>query len=406
MTVSALTLVVLAHRPWARAEESAGARNQVMALGKLTAPPATEPAEGIVAQAGLRPLFFDGLPYRGKPTRVFAWYGAPAGRAGKVPAMVLVHGGGGTAFKEWVLKWNEHGFAAISIAVEGQTDERTPGTKTWKRHEWAGPERSGIYADSAAPLADQWMYHAVADVVLANSLERSFPEVDADHVGLMGISWGGIVASTAAGIDTRFAFAIPTYGCGALDRADNQYGVALKDNTVYHEVWEPTLYLPRATMPLLWLSWLRDAHFPLDVQQASYRAAPGPRLVAILPEMRHSHSAGWNPPDSYAFARSVVETGQPWARLTKQTVEQRAASAEFTTTRPISSAVMIHTADTGYTGKRRWLTAPAQVEARDGGVRVSATLPDGTRAFFFNIDAEGLTASSEFTEIAPGPTGR
>src|SRR5688572_26585370 len=72
-----------------------GLRNQVRALGRLTAPPATHPADGFAAD-GLRPLFYDGLPYRGRPTRVFAWYGAPPGRAGKVPAVVLVHGGGGT----------------------------------------------------------------------------------------------------------------------------------------------------------------------------------------------------------------------------------------------------------------------------------------------------------------------
>ena len=40
-----------------------------------------------------------------------------------------MHGGGGTAFKEWVERWNNHGFAAISIAVEGQTDEKDSGAK-------------------------------------------------------------------------------------------------------------------------------------------------------------------------------------------------------------------------------------------------------------------------------------
>ena len=147
--------------------------------------------------------------------------------------MVLVHGGGGTAYREWVRKWNERGFAAISIAVEGQTDEPAAGGapgSTWKRHEWAGPARDAIYGDTAQPIADQWMYHAVADTVLANSLIRSFPEIDAAKVGLMGISWGGVIASTAIGIDNRFAFAIPTYGCGSMADAENQWGRALHDN--------------------------------------------------------------------------------------------------------------------------------------------------------------------------------
>ena len=41
-----------------------------------------------------------GCRRKGKPTRVFAYYGVPKGPAGtKFPAMVLIHGGGGTAFR-------------------------------------------------------------------------------------------------------------------------------------------------------------------------------------------------------------------------------------------------------------------------------------------------------------------
>ncbi len=402
--LSAVTLLVAMIRESSvLAEDAADARAAVLALGNLTAAPAAHSADGFGAEGSLRPLFFEGLPYRGKPTRVFAWYGAPgeAAEVGKRPAIVLVHGGGGTAFTDWVKKWNAHGFAAISIAVEGQTDEHQADGRTWKRHDWAGPARDGIFADSALPIADQWMYHAVADVVLAQSLLRSFPEVDQRQIGLMGISWGGIVASTVAGIDTRFAFVIPTYGCGSLDTADNQYGRALKDNVVYRVVWEPTLLLKRATMPMLWLTWLRDPHFPLDAQQASYRAAAGPRLVAVVPDMGHSHSAGWNPPDSYAFAKAVVATGKPWARWVRQFRDDDTASAEFECTRSVKSAVLVHSADSGLTGQRRWQTLPVKCDANGSHVSVWAGLPRGTRAFFFNLDADGLTVSSDFTATAP-----
>jgi cephalosporin-C deacetylase-like acetyl esterase len=398
-----LLLLVAAPGRSGLAQDFAQWRAQVLALGTLSAAPAVHPAEGRAADGSLRPLYLDGLPYRGQPTRFFAWYGTPAGRegSGKWPAIVLVHGGGGTAFKEWARKWNEEGFAAISLAVEGQTDERQADGRTWKRHAWAGPARDGIYGDSGAPLSDQWMYHAVADAVLADSWLRSLPEVDERHIGLMGISWGGIVASTVAGIDTRFAFVIPTYGCGALSQAENQYGTALEDNTVYREVWEPTLWLPRARMPMLWLTWLRDAHFPLDVQQATYHAAAGPRLVAVLPEMRHSHPAGWKPPDSYAFARSIVAGGRPWGRQTGQHLEEGKATAEFESERPTNGAMLFYTADIGYTGRRRWQIAPARVDVDGNQICVSSPLPSGTRAFFFNIDADGPTASSEFIEVVP-----
>lgn len=213
---------------------------QVAALGGLTSVPTVYPADGFANEDNLIPLFFEGLPYRGKPTRVFAWLGLPVEREGPVPGVVLVHGGGGTAFKDWVKQWNNRGFAALAIAVEGQTDRRSPNQpktqsnpRRWENHAWAGPARDGIYGDSAAPLEDQWMFHAVADTILANSLLRSRPEVLADQVGLAGISWGGVITSTVIGIDARFSFAIPTYGCGHLFDADNQYGHALGGNEIY-----------------------------------------------------------------------------------------------------------------------------------------------------------------------------
>jgi hypothetical protein len=50
---------------------------------------------------GIQAISFEGLPFRGKPTRVFAWLGVPKVKVGeKVPAMVLVHGGNGAAFDE------------------------------------------------------------------------------------------------------------------------------------------------------------------------------------------------------------------------------------------------------------------------------------------------------------------
>lgn len=363
-------------------EDYLALRQQVAQLGTLTKPPATHDAE---ADGNLRALFFDALPYRGKPTRVFAWYGAPAGRSSKLPAVVLVHGGGGTAYKEWVKKWNEHGFAAISIAVEGQTD--TKDDKAWHRHAWAGPARDNIYNDSAEPIADQWIYHAVADTVLANSLLRSFPEVDAQKVGLMGISWGGVIAATAMGIDTRFAFVIPTYGCGDLADTPNQYGAALHDNTLYRVVWNPLVWLPHATMPALWFSWPDDVHFPLTSQRASYNAAPGPHMVAILPGMKHGHPAGWNPPDSYAFAESVVRDGEPWLK--------QISPYEFSSTKPITAAILFTTTDATSTVPSKWTQTPATFTQSGPHIRMTAAIPEGTNAWFIDLQSGNLTASSD-----------
>src|ERR1035437_2650713 len=68
----------------------------------------------------IKAIFYEGLPWKGKPTRAFAYYGLPKIEGGKnIPAMVLVHGGGGSAFIPWVRLWVNRGYAAISMDTCG-----------------------------------------------------------------------------------------------------------------------------------------------------------------------------------------------------------------------------------------------------------------------------------------------
>jgi len=383
--------------------DTAADRTAVLSLvDKCAQAPKVHEAEGFKPDGTVRAIFYVALPWQGKPTRVFAWIGLPARRTGKVPGMVLVHGGGGTAFKEWVQKWNAEGFAAISIAVEGQTDvneNKAKGRPAWARHAFSGPVRDGTFADTKLALQEQWMYHALADTMLANSLLRSLPDVDASKIGVMGVSWGGVITSTVIGLDDRFAFGIPTYGCGHLFDAENHWGKALHDNEGYRQVWDGMNYAGRVKMPVLWLSWPQDAHFPLGCQAEHYRKTPGPRMVSLISKMGHSHPAGWNPPDSYAFARSVVETGKPWGGSPSATTKDGQAIATFVSTKPITRAVLVSTTDKGFTGTRKWVESPAVAVSGGGGTTASAPLPPGTTAWYVNAYAGQLTLTSDYQEV-------
>ena len=401
---STLGLLVFACllRPAPAAVEPAEARPRILALADLAVPPAMAPVEGAPVDGPRRAITFASLPWRGRETRVYAWLGVPENAPRPVPGVVLVHGGGGTAFREWVAKWNERGFAALSIAVEGQTDERVPdapkGASAWRRHPQGGPARNGIYGDAAEPLEDQFMYHAVGATIRARALLGAQPGVDPARIGVSGISWGGVITATVIGIDPRFAFAIPIYGCGHLHDADNQWGAALGGLRLYREAWDPMVRLDRAKLPVLWLSWPGDTHFPLDCHAASYRAAPGPRMISLIPGLRHGHPPGWNAPDGYAFAESVVRAGRPWGGQVAAREEGGRASVEFRSAHPLERAVLVSTTDRGFTGRRTWQETPATL-ARNGATwTASAPLPAGTTAWFLNARHGELTLSSEYQE--------
>lgn len=235
---------------------------------------------------------------------------------------------------------------------------------------------------------------------LANSLMRSLPQVDAEKIGLMGVSWGGVIASTVIGIDDRFAFAIPTYGCGNLADVDNWYGRALGRNAIYRQVWDPMLHLGRARVPVLWFSWPGDKHFPLDCLAACSSAAAGPQMMALVPGMRHGHQPAWYRPEGYAFADAVMKTGKPWCVQTESSLRDGTFRVSFSSAKPLDKATLVSTTDTGITGDRKWVETPADLEKKGNAWNVTASPPAGTTAWFVNVHNGELRASSFYVGVA------
>lgn len=96
-------------------------------------------------------LTYTGEEYEGKETKVFAYYASPAtigvgsSETGDFPGIVLVHGGGGTAFRIWALEWAERGYAAIAMDLGGDqplpTDQQdNPWGSKRSRMETGGPK--------------------------------------------------------------------------------------------------------------------------------------------------------------------------------------------------------------------------------------------------------------------------
>ena len=374
--------------------------DKLYSLASLNKTPAV--FERKVLEGGMQSLYFEGAKYQGNPTRIFSYYKAPKGK-GPFPAMVLVHGGGGSAFKEWVTKWNEAGFAAISIATEGQTGTLT-GKKQpkWVKHEWGGPRRPGIYNDADKPLNDQWMNQATTAVIQAHNLLRSFKEINKDQIGISGISWGGVITSTAIGFDQRFSFAIPIYGCGFLDGMQNKYGKALANNKSYRDVWEPAHRISHFKNPTLWMTGLKENNFSLDAQADTYKLLNGEHYQSIQPTLKHSHKHGWAPKEPYDFAHSVLKH-KAMPTFYGQTVSKGAISinvnhVDIESSKQKDFSTFYYTNDTGHTLDRKWQTLPVQVNTSTDVTTLNVELPQKATAWIFNIKNKGLTYSSELFE--------
>lgn len=358
-----------------------------------------------INESNIKGLFLDGLDYKGKKTKVFCWYGTPANveEGKKYPAVVLAHGGGGTAFHQWVKKWNDKGYFAIAIALEGQAPgERTKDAKGRPQHpthEFSGPQRQGFFLDVVKEdLQNQWFYHAVADIIMANSFLRNQPNIDTDKIGITGISWGGILTNVTTGIDDRFAFAVPVYGCGFLPETplySKQLGyLSAKQRDFYLTHWEPSLYIPNHKQPTLFVNGTNDLHFTMNSFTKSYKASNAEKYVYVEHNMRHGHYPGWQPGAIYDFANYIINNDKKpiTASLTNKTSTNQLI---FNTKGNVTKSHLYYTTNYADWGKEsyKWIEKEAEVNSANNQVQVQ--LPENAVAYFINItDKDGVSYST------------
>ena len=362
-------------------------------------------------QGDVQAIFYDTLDFDGRPTRAFAYMGIPKSDK-PVPAMVLVHGGGGTAFPEWVKIWNDRGYAAISMSLEGHMPGGEGARKA--RHKFSGPERVDMFDDVEKPLDEQWMYHAISDVMLAHSLLRSLPEVDADRIGMTGISWGGVLSSLISGVDDRFKCAIPVYGAGFLYESKGHFkdmGATTPEMIEMKKFWDPARQFSTGSVPTLWVNGDSDAHFSVNITSHSFQVTADHAFMTIHPAMKHGHSPGWNPrkvPEIYVFADQILKGKTPGLGKFTTQPEGREVNAIYESGAPLTKATVHYlegelTYASAIKGDKKaapitWLEMPAEIDPTTKSI--TANLPPAVATYYVNLtDDRGLLFSSELVEM-------
>ncbi len=344
-------------------------------------------------------VYYQGEPYRGKPTRVFAYLGRPAAGQGPFPAMVLVHGGGGKAFRDWAEYWAKRGYVALAMdtAGVGPNGPLPDG----------GPDQNDVtkFRDfTDQDTGDMWTYHAVSAVIRGVSLVAALPDVDRHRIGITGISWGGYLTGIVAGLDDRLKVAVPVYGCGFLGdngvwKATSLAKMSPEARARWLRDFDPSQYLGGVNCPILFLNGSNDFAYPLDSYRASYRLVPAQcRHVSVVLNLPHGHI--WTFDEVNVFVDSALRGGVPLPRLGPMKIDRDSISAKVVAPVPIKEATLRYTTDTGEWQKRHWETAPAEM----GNGAVSARLPAQRPLVWYLAvtDARGLRVSTEHEEL-PAP---
>ena len=358
---------------------------------------------------GVKAFFMESpVTYQGKPTKIMGYIGFPEGASetDKVPGIVLVHGGLGTAYPDWVKMWNDRGYAAISIDTEG--GQSKPENMMYsglhdERNKYAddpvytaGPTNNGFVIESAEKIGESWMYHATSAVILANSLLRADPRVDADRVGITGISWGGIITCIVVGYDDRYAFAMPVYGSVGLNGSSATFSSF--PSQLAQETWDTVEPLKASTTPMLFLNSNRDEAFALDATAKSFKAAQN-GFMTIKNNYNHGQDYGATPGELAVFADAVIGRDNQVIQVLQQPTKSfPTLKFRLGTDVTVENVRLWYTTDAKPTPQASWDSRVVTLE--EGADSVNLVYPDDATyayvSFTYNLN---LTMSTSLIKL-------
>jgi cephalosporin-C deacetylase-like acetyl esterase len=189
---------------------------------------------------------------------------------GPVPAVIIQHGLPGSRFD---LQWRgvelaQLGVASILIDAPHAREHRI------------GPDSQPINF-TEQDRAEQ--IQVIVDLRRAVDLLRSLPEVDAERIGYLGVSFGGAMGGLLAGVEDRIVAYLLAVGDGGLvtnatgpEDADGPFADLAPEQ---REAWldlmepiEPIYYVGQSASPVLFQSGTQDEVVP-PPDAAAYHAA-------------------------------------------------------------------------------------------------------------------------------------
>ena len=136
-------------------------------------------------------------------------------------------------------------------------------------------------------------------IARARTLLGSQSGVDPDRIAITGVSWGGYLTCITAGVDSRYVFAAPIYGCGFLrDKSAWMETLRKPEMARWNELCDPASYLSAASMPMLWVAGTNDGAYPLESLQKSAELVPAPVTRSITLRMPHGHGGAGELPEA------------------------------------------------------------------------------------------------------------
>ena len=253
--------------------------------------------------------------FKGRPARMAAIYGFPAGAKEKLPAVMHIHGGGQRASLSEVKLLVQRGYAALSVNWGGDGDGQPPfnsmeGAQPGDPNtDWGAvdptqlnvqgyssklPGPKQLHEDREHPQNNNWYLLTLGCRRGLTFLEQQ-PEVDAQRLGVHGFSMGGNLTMYVAGSDARVKAAVPAVGGQGWRWEPHAFpGGSVQQDRIQGdvEVFRRTLsfesYAPLIRCPVLHRSGTNDFHGWMDdVYRTNALIKDQPTRYSWSPHLNH-----------------------------------------------------------------------------------------------------------------------
>ena len=234
-------------------------------------------------------VYYESRNYKGKPARIFGYFCRPKAIKKDLPAVLLVHGGGGGAKLGTTVAWAKRGYAVLSIDLPGKGEQRARSRST-------GPNMDVPTLLRTTPeVAANYLVHAIAATRKGITYLTKRPEVDKDRIGMVGLSWGGVITLLTNGQDKRLATAVNVFGAGYIPegctwqtRFDN---MSKQERAMWDYYIDPKNFLRTQHAPMLFITGTNDHCYYLPTFQKSYLQATVSKKLYLVPNLRHKFLA-------------------------------------------------------------------------------------------------------------------
>ncbi len=132
----------------------------------------------------------------------------PRSAAGKLPAVIVLHGTGGNKESQAGLMKDLAKRGIIGVAVDGRYHGERPGGSAGTKA-YLEAITQAWRAKPGEPQAHPFYYDTVWDLWRTVDYLQSRPDIDGERLGMIGFSKGGIETWLAASVDPRIKVAVP-----------------------------------------------------------------------------------------------------------------------------------------------------------------------------------------------------